>query len=455
MTIETNAVEQIKKLFTSLSTKAKDIKGDAPPFTIKGQSEINHKEFEEIHAGTTIYTKSEESATELIVCQRANELSWLNRTAMQIFKQSSLAIRFVTKGYIVKTNNETCHGMIYYSADDKDAIDAIRLFVNRNLAANFPINFEEAQKFVIRDTVAHSRIKVGDEMVEITFRYYNVPLNFLSHNVQWEQAPQKRNSASLKYLMKHGGKDHRVILEPKEESPKWARFNALTTLQGTGLHQKMIKSLFVEEKGHKVALDASGECRIILVDPLTDQTYVDQDEIRYNSHMELKRFEVLDIEKPTETAKQLLWMIRMKVDDLKKISGKNTELLVEYPVHFRYRSPATELFAISQLSLRTQMFSNCEHIGGVNYEEDIHASEFYVDKVKQLYGNEYKHIPLRHYNSYEDYKQGKIVEYFDVKVPVGNIAIKEKVTIITLIISLIGAFTLFYYIQKSSKAKVE
>jgi len=165
----------------------------------------------------------------------------------------------------------------------------------------------------------------------------------------------------------------------------------------------------------------------------------------------LKRFDVLDIEKPTETARQHLWIVQASVEDLTKRSGNDKELDVEYPVHFRYRNPGPEPYADSQLFLRTKFFTDC-NLTATSAQNNI---DFYGERVRELYGNQYQEIPLRHFVSEGDLKQGTVSESITVKVPVGDSKIKTPVTIVTMIISILGALAVLVFMLGSNKPKLD
>ena len=145
----------------------------------------------------------------------------------------------------------------------------------------------------------------------------------------------------------------------------------------------------------------------------------------------------------------------MDIADLTQRSGNDYELNVEYPVHFRYRNPGPEVYAESQLFLRTKLFSNCNLTNAGNNTSPVAVNDFYGEKVRELYGKEYQEIPLRHFVSENDLKQGNVSENITVKVPIGNSEIKTPVTIVTLVLSILGGLAVLYFMLQSNKPKVD
>jgi len=301
-----------------------------------------------------------------------------------------------------------------------------------------------------KDTIAFIKISKAHS-VKVHYDIQNLPASFLIQNKNWDKVETVGNDYRVSHTNNKENTKTNVRIVALNAGDK-SHVNALTILQGAGLHQKITKTLSVEgNKSETISFAKKKNCNILLVDSLTDQTYVDQDEIRYTEYLKLKRFDVLDIEKPTETARQHLWIVQASVEDLTKRSGNDNELSVEYPVHFRYRNPGPEPYADSQLFLRTKFFTDC-NLTATSAHNNI---DFYGEKVRELYGKQYQEIPLRHFVSEGDLKQGAVSESITVKVPVGDSQIKTPVTIVTLIISILGALVVLLFMLGSNKPKLD
>ncbi len=120
-----------------------------------------------------------------------------------------------------------------------------------------------------------------DSVVKVSYDILNLPFAFLAQNQQWE----KVETSGQEYKLLHKKEETKVKIVNVVGDDK-THANALTILQGAGLHQKITKTLSIEgNKNEKISFAKNKNCKILLVDSLTDQTYVDQDEIRYTNYL--------------------------------------------------------------------------------------------------------------------------------------------------------------------------
>jgi hypothetical protein len=166
------------------------------------------------------------------------------------------------------------------------------------------------------------------------------------------------------------------------------------------------------------------------------------------------RFDVFDIEKPSSHGKQYVWIA--KIDYQKLIADSQQQydfvLKVNYPVHFRYQSPADQAYIKSALFMKTRMYSNCSFSN--LFESDTHDNFFFNEKVQSLLGPSYQKIRLRHFADLEDFKKDQMSDILFASIPVGDINLKRPMLFITLFISLLFA-ALLCRTFLSSKEPVE
>jgi len=122
-------------------------------------------------------------------------------------------------------------------------------------------------------------------------------------------------------------------------------------------------------------------------------------------------------------------------------------LKVNYPVHFRYQSPAETEYVNSPLFMKTRFFSNCSFIN--LFENDTFDNPFFNEKVASLFGPGFQKIRLRHFADEKDLKKGQMSDILFAPIPVGDITLQRPMLYLTLIITLFFAILIFRTIKAS------
>ena len=198
-------------------------------------------------------------------------------------QNDKLKEEFISKAFVAKVGNIFCQGKIYYTKEDSIAIQNINSLVQEVLTSQLPSNFNNYLKHFNKETIAHIKIVTSqDSIVKVSYDILNLPFAFLAQNKQWE----KVETSGQEYRLLHKKEETKVKVVSVSTVGDKTHANALTILQGAGLHQKITKTLLIEgNKNEKISFAKSKNCKILLVDSLTDQTYVDQDEIRYTNYL--------------------------------------------------------------------------------------------------------------------------------------------------------------------------
>jgi len=197
-------------------------------------------------------------------------------------QNNELKEEFISKAFVAKVGNRFCQGKIYYIKEDSTAIQNINSLVQEVFTSQTPLNFNDFLKSFNKETISHIKIVTGqDSVVKVSYDILNLPFAFLAQNQQWE----KVETSGQEYKLLHKKEETKVKIVNVVGDDK-THANALTILQGAGLHQKITKTLSIEgNKNEKISFAKNKNCKILLVDSLTDQTYVDQDEIRYTNYL--------------------------------------------------------------------------------------------------------------------------------------------------------------------------
>jgi len=199
------------------------------------------------------------------------------------------ADHFVKKGFLYKDSKENCTGYLYY--DFKQQSQEILLlagFAHTVLFQAYPFNFQSTFNHMKGTSLFNFKLEYGDSS-NVTFSYKPIKLSYIKDFYN-KSEPITRIDGTNTFQVKHKNSTVTGYIIQKEQKEINTRMNmnALFNLTGGGLHRHMEKIFFSDEINKtqiKFKSDYEENCDILLLDLVSEQTYVDQDEIRKVPYM--------------------------------------------------------------------------------------------------------------------------------------------------------------------------
>jgi len=217
-----------------------------------------------------------------------------------------------------------------------------------------------------------------------------------------------------------------------------ANFEVETTLVGEGLHRRVVKSIRLVEDLIGISKEP---CNMIVMDYLTEDTYIDLDEMTQDVDTGFYTFDVLDIEKPTSNSIQHIVFFKFPLN--------RSQHLLKYPIHFRYQNPSMNTSVTSKMLSKSQVFVDCISDTNLEWEDDLEYGSFDGFFARKLFGNHYEKLPVTNRISTKggNFEQKEIIYK---EIPVGNKRDKELVTTVTIAITVIASLIITYTITRSN-----
>jgi len=214
-----------------------------------------------------------------------------------------------------------------------------------------------------------------------------------------------------------------------------------TTLLGEGLHRNLMKSLyFSNEMWTNKQKDEI--CYVLLMDSVSEDTYIDLDEVRQIKDFEFYSFDVLDIEKPATNSIQHIVFFKFPLD------SEKPNYHIRYPFHFRYQMPGGAEYTISKLFAQTQVYSSCSPKSEQLWDDELELGSFDSYLVNKLFGAGYEKINV--VNVVTD-KAGQISEgeVMYTEIPIGKKPHQTLIMLSTISITILSMLMIMNVIRKS------
>jgi hypothetical protein len=201
-----------------------------------------------------------------------------------LFDSTEMIQHFKKRGFAFENPTENCTGYLYHKFDlFEHEILTITGIAHQILFRTYPFNLQASFYHMKGTSIFNFKLEAGD-INKIWFSYNPIKFSLLKELYNKTESITKANDDDNSIQIKYKNNSVTLTFLKKEKRDTNIRrnMNVIFNLTGNGLHRHLEKTIFSDEVNKtliKFKPEYEQNCDIVLFDIVSEETYVDQDEI--------------------------------------------------------------------------------------------------------------------------------------------------------------------------------